>query len=214
MRSVHLVALATVSLLWLRPAPAHGCWDGYSVSAERVTFTGEGTAGWNVEQVRELATWARRLQVLLGPQGALESDMGYATACIGGRCADAVAHSMRPRELFSAVATALQVPWRQRALALRVTAAPYAVQVAALRDRAQAEVLARRLSELDLPMGSVEIGGFPADNPEANVVDAVDTEGRAVYRVVVGTFLDRAEASAHTAEIAERTGLPTLLRAL
>jgi len=214
MRPVFLISLATVSFLCACPTSAHACWDGYAVQTDRVSFTGEGDTDWSVAQVRELATWARRFQVVLGREATLEADMGYGSLCTGARCADVVVRSTRPEVLFSAVATALQVSWRERAAALRVTAAPYAVQVAAVRERAQADALAARLSELDLPMGFVEIGGFPSDNPEAHVVEAVDPQGRTVFRIVVGAFLDRREAAGHATEIAQQTGLPTLLRAL
>lgn len=214
MRPITLLPLALASLACLAPARAFACWDGFYVQAERVSFTGEGVEDWSPAQVRALATWTRRLQALVGPGGEVEADMGYASVCVAARCSEAAARSSRPDELFATVATALGASWRARSLALRVTAAPYSVQVAAVRDRAQAEALATRLSELELPHGFVEIGGFPADNREAHVLDAVDATGRPVYRVVVGAFLDRADASAHVAEIARATGLPTLPRAL
>lgn len=205
---------AVAAALLAFPVPAFACWDGFHAHTDRVTFTGEGDEAWSAEQVRDLANWTRRFEVLLGADGTLESDMGYGSVCIGERCSEVVVRSMRPQALFSAVATALHVPWMARAAALGVDATPYAVQVAASRDRAAADALAARLSGLDLPMGFVEIGGFPADNPEAHVIDGVDGAGLPVYRIVVGAFLDRAEASAHADEIAQATGMPTVLRAL
>ena len=45
-------------------------------------------------------------------------------------------------------------------------------------------------------------------------MEGVDAAGQPVYRIVVGAFLDRAEASAGALEIARATGLPTLVRVL
>lgn len=211
-RIVATLALS-VFLSFCAARSAHACWDGYSVRIGHIAFTG-GSDHWDPEHARELALWARRLEVLLGPDGSLEVEGGYGEACADSRCVEMDEDVRSPRALFHAVARALAIPAARRATALRVTAAPYSVQVAATRDGAVAERLAERLSRGELPMGFFEAGGFPSDNPEAHVVKATAADGQTVFRVVVGAFIDRDEALAHVDEIAALTGLPTLLRAL
>lgn len=197
----------------LTPAPALACWDGYSVQDGDVTFTGPADV-WDPADARTSGSWVLRFEALLGPKGSLAAEFGYAWACIEERCEEVSIPGASPAILFDAVARALAIPRARRAAALRLDAQPFAVQVAASRDRARAEALAARLSEADLPMGFYEAGGFPADNPEAHVVAARDAQGQLVYRVVVGAFLDRDRAQDHRQQIAEVTGLPTVLRAL
>ena len=208
-----LLPFFAVLLAVLPRATAHACWDGYAVRQGDIAFTG-GDETWDAASARDLATWTLRLQALLGPTGTVEAEFGFGEACIGDRCVELTGHAHTPRALFDDVARALAIPAAQRAAALRITAEPYAVQVAATHDGAAAETLAARISQGDLPIGFYEAGGFPADNPEAHVVKAHDASGAVIFRVVVGAFVDRADASAHAAEIATATGLPTLLRKL
>jgi hypothetical protein len=207
-----IVALV-VALAVLVPAPALACWDGTLAQSEGF-FWSDGDMEWSVERARELGTWMRRFDALLGPGGNVEAEFGGGTVCMGERCVEVETRSPNVQLFFQRAATALGVTWRARAAALAVTATPHAVQVAASRDRAQAQALANRVSDLDLPMGFYEVGGFPSDNAEAHVVESVDAEGRPVFRIFVGTFLDREGALAAAPEIAQATGLPTLVRAL
>lgn len=211
-----LVAAASLCLVLLvlgSVRTARACWDGYAVRLDNIAFTGADDV-WAPARARELAVWARRFEALLGPAGTLEADGAFAEACVDSRCVEVVAPTATPRALFEAVARALAIPAAQRAAALRASASPFAVQVAATRDRAAAERLAARLSDAELPRGFYDAGGFPADNAEVHVIEATAADGRAIYRVVVGAFLDRSDALAHAPEIAAQTGLPVVLRAL
>lgn len=191
---------------------AHACWDGYAVQTDDgIYFTG-GDEAWSPERAVELASWALRLRALLGAEGTLESEFGWGEAAVGERTIE-LRGDASPAHVFSTVASALGISRAERARLLAIDAHPYTVQVAASADRARAEALAAQLSEATLPMGFYEAGGFPAENPEAHVIEA-DVHGARVYRVVVGAFLDRAAAAQAAGEIAATTGMATSLRPL
>jgi hypothetical protein len=205
-------ALLLVALGLALPGSVRACWDGYSVQTDDgIHFTG-GDESWSPERAAELASWALRFHALLGADGTLESEFGWGEAAIGDRTFELRGEGT-PDEVFRTLATALGITRSERRRLLAIEAHPYTVQLAASHDRARAEALASRLSEATLPMGFYEAGGFPADHPEAHVIEA-DVHGARVYRVVVGAFLDRAAAMRAAGEIAAVTGRPTALRPL
>jgi hypothetical protein len=206
------LALAAVLAL-LVPEPARACWDGYAVdTGDGIRFTG-GDESWSASNAVMLGSWALRYRALLGDEGTLEIEFGWGEASVGEQTIP-LERASDPRALFDRLADALAVPSARRARLLAIDARPYAVQVAASRDRARAEHLAMQLSESELPFGFYEAGGFPADNAEAHVVEGIAADGQPVFRIVVGAFLDRASAAQAATEIARVTGRTTSLRAL
>lgn len=211
-RLAFLFAASALAFPFAVPSTARACWDGYSVQTDDgIHFTG-GDEAWSPERAVELASWALRFHALLGADGTLESEFGWGEAAIGERTIEFHGEAS-PAHVFATVASALGISRAERARLLAIEAHPYTVQVAASTDRARAEALASHLSEGTLPMGFYAAGGFPADNPEAHVIEA-DVNGAHVYRVVIGAFLDRAAALEASSEIAATTGMATSLRPL
>ena len=91
-----------------------------------------------------------------------------------------------------AVETHADLPTARAAMstATRVTT----VEAAAFASRARAEALAAQIArEGHGEHGFLEVGGFPAENPVVHIVAGADA-GHRIYRVVVGAFVDIAEA--------------------
>lgn len=173
-------------------APASACWDGFRAESPNVRLMGRQMA-WDVGRARALARYLPQIEALLARHDAsAEVYFGTIELSTDDASLGTVQYTDgRILELFHAIAHSLhENPRSTTALAQPART----VQVGATRDRARAEALAERVHLSDYGgHGIYEAGGFPANNSPAHVVEAEDERG-VVYRVVVGTFLDRESA--------------------
>ena len=180
------------------PVPALGCWDGFSARVRNVDMMGgdEGSS-WTPELARELATWLGRIDALLPRDGSVSVRIEWSEVTLESADGEATLRWNQRSfpALFDRIATALRIGARARARA-RATLVPVStVQVASYLQRNQAEAVARRLSDHQrCEHGFLEVGGMPADNPRAHVLEETGADGRRLYRVVVGAFIDPGEA--------------------
>jgi len=209
-----LFLLALLVLPALAPASASACWDGTLVSTPHLTFMDSPTV-WRADRAREVAKWAPRVEALLA-HADLRAEAYWQYVELSDGTEIPVRHHRLDR-LFIELARHLQV---SRAVRLEALRAPEAVtvQLAAFRDRDRAEAFAATLRDPSRePIGShgiYEVGGFPADNPTVHVTEAEDTDGRPVFRLVTGVFLDRAQAGAVAREASAQLGTHAFVRQL
>lgn len=207
---------AAILLSAAMPRPASACWDGTRIETPRLMMMGPD-ARWRPERAREVAKWAPRVDALLA-----EIDLSAAIYWDVIELSDGTHIPIRHQSLERAFIEIARHRGVSRDVRRRALAAPrgLTVQVAATRDRARADALAARLNDENHPDGPAgahgmyEAGGFPSVNDTAHVVTELDASGREVHRVIVGTFLDRAEAERVAAEVAQRSGSLAFARRL
>lgn len=186
--------ILALTLSW--SAPALACWDGTYAVVGRVELSSDELE-WSTGQVVATATWLGRIDAVLPDDASLRIDHGTATVEYDDGTSFDVSWSGDSLEaLFVRVAHETGAsPDRVRAARRHVTPV-FTVQVAALPGREAAE---RLTTLIEGEHGFLEVGGFPADNPTAHVVE----EGGA-HVVLVGAFLDRSEAAAVASAIGPR----------
>jgi len=200
---MRLAFVLALSITALSSVPARACWDGYQASTPHLYVMGPDDE-WSLERAGQLARWMPRIEALLAPRGVEVAVYHDMVELSDGRVLSVPEGKLH--RLFAVLARELAVPPAERRAAMRVRADARTIQVAATRDEAAARALADRLNaELLGAHGFYEAGGFPAENERAHVVEASDEEG-VVYRVLVGAFLDRTEASRVAAELRAITG--------
>jgi len=227
-----LAACLTLACL-ATPRRASACWDGYAASAGNVHVavdTGEGSPSWSPPFVRDVATWLVRTDALLPAGVTVDVDpYGYGSVC-RGTAADACATEIASfrwdgdmQSLFRTVAAGVHASpaSRRGARARRVTA--WSVQVFAARDERRAQRVADELNALQksdddfsCDEGFLSVGGFPSWNDCAHVAvgEVRARDGRPLHRVLVGAFLDPAEARAALAQIVTHTSLRGFVRTI
>jgi hypothetical protein len=210
--SLAALTLATV------PSAANACWDGISVSTERITLAVPGDATWSPEDARRWAKWAGRIDALVPAGKTLSVVFGDVEICddATSTCtlAPATWDNADPFTLFELVADTVGATPKQIATARKTAITPLTVQVAATDDLAAAHRLATRVNEAGLELtGFLDIGGFPAMNAYAHVVESTSTVGTR-YHVVVGAFLQRDAAKSAAAELDAQLGLHGFIRTL
>ena len=187
-----LVVITTI------PASAHACWDGFSISTDRVAVAVEGDSSWSPEQARNWANWASRIDALVPEGTTLAVVLGDLEICDAAGCTivESGWDDHEPSTLFDHAALALAAPATTIAAAQRAAVAPLTVQVAAGRNLGAALELARRINDADLGLaGFFDAGGFPSSNAYAHVVES-STATSTTFNVVVGAFLVRGDADA------------------
>lgn len=213
-----LVAATAVTAL---PNRAHACWDGVFVETDKVALaiaTDESSATWSPERARTYAKWAGRIGALLPEGTTLSVEHGFITICKDATesCID-IEQTWEDGHLFNLfemTADLVDAPRGTIAKARRTTLTPLTVQVAASRNPGAAEKLAGRINAAQLGQtGFLDVGGFPTANADAHVVESWNGEAP-LYHVVVGAFLDRAQADEAAVTLEDALGLDGFVRAL
>lgn len=227
-RSCSQLALACLLMANLLTAlcatPARACWDGYVAQHGTVEIFGSNEV-WDAEQARLLAGWIVRLQRLVGER---RLQVYWGEADFDGKTI--TFPQGRYDILFSRLATRLGVSAQERRAARRAVVVPTTVQIAATRNADHARAMANQLFRRSFNHalagdgagddsfvshhGFYEAGGFPSDNRSVHVVEGEDASGAPVYRLVVGAFLDRAEAMATVASLRTEQGISGFVRDL
>ncbi len=199
-----LCALITACGLGLLAVPASACWDGYLIESERVQigqWEDAETASWRLAEVWDTARWVVRLQALLGPERSVESMHGLCQVILckaQDSCEVVMEGEAKPgaRALFDTLANSFEVPPKKRAALARLAPSLWTVQVAAGSNREALEQLALQINDIapQGAMGFYEAGGFPALNPVAHLVPGHNAQGKPIFRLVVGAFLQKASA--------------------
>lgn len=179
-----------------RPAPALACWDGTHAVVGRVELS-SGSLEWSVHEVVTIATWLGRIDAVLPDDASVRIEHDVAIVERDDGTSFEVSWPGGSLEtLFTRIAHETGAG-RARVRAARRHVTPvFTVQVASMPGREAAE---RLTTMIEGEHGFLEVGGFPADNPTAHVVE----EGGA-HVVLVGAFLDRSEAAAVASAIGPR----------
>lgn len=205
-----LIASALLSVLPFVDRPASACWDGFSAGTENVSILQAGDSDWHAGTARKLAEWLPRIGGLLPSGTRLESDQGFVSVypLAGG---PAIAETRWTNgdlpTLFDAVVRV--TPGARARVNAGRAVTPLTVQVLAVSKRDQAERFAKELNErnssegLDVSPGFYSAGGFPSLHPIAHVLD---TETDALWRVVVGAYLDGPSAQTAVSSLRSRSG--------
>lgn len=216
-----LFATATAALAFaaaLLPNTSQACWDGMAISTDKVYLAIGDETPWSPEQARHWATWASRIDALVPEGKRLSVTHGFVEICdADGACNELEAEWSNGSAftLFEAAADAFDASRKTIATARRQHAMPLTVQVAASADLDAARGLAVRINEADLGLhGFLDVGGFPASNAYAHVVEGTGTDGIVVYHVVVGAFLGREQADEAVATIETELGMTGYVRRL
>ena len=204
---------------------AEACWDGAAIDTGRVqVYTGTFGTSWTPELARHAALWTARIEALLPENTRVISIHGYVEICQNAdennqRCDEAYDQwdGRSLRDLFDIVAEHFGLDEVQRREARRTRRAPLTVQVAASTDLDVAQEIARRVQErlhdTDPELGGfLEVGGFPAMNDFVYVEPRQTSAGTVVHQVLVGTYVDRTEASSALTRIRIETGLQPFIR--
>lgn len=213
--------LAAAAFAVAAPVTASACWDGVYVETDKVSLAisaGTSDAQWSPERARSYAKWAGRLAALVPDGKTVSIEHGFITVCddTAKTCKDIERTWDDPHlfNLFELTADVLGASGRTIAQARRTTVEPLTVQAAATHDLKVAYSLAERINNATLSIGGfLDVGGFPATNDTAHVVESWKDD-TAVYHVVVGAFLDRDDADAATITLREEVGLKGFVRAL
>ena len=174
-----------------------------------------GADTFDERDAREIASWLRRIEALLPPNGSVQAFGGFVTVCATEvDCRDAKWSQGSYAQLFDAVAGVLRSKPDEAGAARRLRATPWTVQVFASRTRSRADAMAAKIDEShELDHGYYVAGGFPAINPVAHVVQGTDTSGRVIWRVIVGSYLERSQAEM-TEEKLQARGFSGFIRPL
>lgn len=227
LRPVTLLAAAAVALASLVSLPrAEACWDGYAASIGKLSISvaTDENPPWDPADIREIALWGSRIDALLPAGTRLDSELGTITFCktlpgsrrCGASLADVPFSTAPLPALFGQTAILTHASPAAIRRAMTLTVAPLTVQVFASTSAARAHAVAVAVDEPDdtRDRGFIDVGGFPATNPSAHVVDGSDAAGRPIHRVLVGAFLARADAAATEARVRKALGLKGFLRPL
>jgi hypothetical protein len=204
-----LLFAATLAL----SAPAAACFDGFSARLHETSLLRTSDGSWSIEEARRLARWAARFHALPGSAGGVHAEFSQLEICpagvsLGGeRCHLELIDEWYELDVDDLLSTIFDRVAARRAVsttsARAATATLYTVQVAAFSRRGRAEALAgeinrqNELGELPWePSSFYSAGGYPAIHDVAHVVRA-EREGGEVFRVVVGAFVDPAEAEVY-----------------
>ncbi len=182
----------------LASTPARASSDRLEVTSDRVTITMASHGAWSPEMARRWAKWVGRISALVPEGKVLQVDHGAIAICNAGTtdcvAAPATWDDGSLSTLFELTADLFATPAATITSGRRSDGHPLTVQVAATSDRGAAERLAERLNRGELELhGFLQVGGLPAFNDYAHVVVS-PTATYPTYHVVVGAFLDRAQA--------------------
>lgn len=213
-------ALATAAALAAVPSTAQACWDGVYVETDTVSIaisTEVSEAEWSPERARSYAKWAGRIAALVPAGHSMSIEHGYISVCdLTGECKDIEQTWEDPylSNLFELTADVLDTPRGTVARARRTNAEPMTVQVAATRNLDGAYKLANEINDAELELhGFLDVGGFPAMNEYAHVVESWKDQAP-MYHVVVGSYLDRDDAEAAAASVETALGMHGFVRKL
>ncbi len=213
--------LAAATLAVAAPSTANACWDGVYVETDKVSMaidTGAADAQWTPERARSYAKWAGRIGALV-PEGTTVSiEHGYITVCDDSTdtCRDVDRTWDDPHlfNLFELTADVVGASGKTIAAARRTNVEPLTVQAAASRDLEAAYRMADRINAAEVSFGGfLDVGGFPAHNDRAHVVETWKGD-MPLYHVVVGSFMNRDDADAAATALREDVGVNGFVRVL
>jgi SPOR domain len=215
---LHSPVVCSLALLAaLAPNLAAACWDGIAISTDKVVVAIEGSEPWSPEQARHWATWIARIDALVPAGKTLSVTHGDVEVCEdGGACQqiDGEWSDASAFWLFEHTADLFAASRKQIASARHTETVPYTVQLAASHDLTAAEQLAARINAAELEVyGFLDVGGFPSSNPYAHVVESSASDA-VTYHVVVGAFLEQADADAAMRVIEGELGMHGFVRPL
>jgi hypothetical protein len=196
---MRLAALATVVALVFAASPAQACWDGYQAGVGRVGVLEASLVGeWSPQEALHVARWLSRTERLLPPDAELFVELGHAT-CEGPGCGSAREFEVDLDDwpqAFDVIAARLGASRETIDAARALEPKVFTVQVFA-GSRAGATIIKQKVLAAGKSLhGFYSAGGFPAPHDDAHIL-----RDGATYRVVVGAFLDEAEARAALAEL-------------
>lgn len=198
MNRIAIAALVVAVSLVAFPHRAHACWDGHYAHVGNVELMGGGEGEeWSAAQARELATWLGRIDALLPRDGSgtVRVEWGTATVAIGEVETTFTWNGRSMAALFRGVAAVTRADLAMVRAAMSTAMQVTTVEAAAFASRARAEALAAQIAADGRgEHGFLEVGGFPAENPVVHIVEGADAGRRRIFRVVVGAFVDVAEA--------------------
>lgn len=220
-RTRFVAAALVAAALVAAPGTAQACWDGVYVEGEKVSIaiaTDEGDTAWTPERARAYAKWIGRIGALVPDGTTMSIEHGYISICDDATrtCRDAKQSWDDPylSNLFELTADLMQASRGTIAKARRTEVMPLTVQVAASQDFYAATAMAERINGAGLQLtGFLDVGGFPSANEYAFVVEDYDSD-TLMYHVVVGSYLDRADAKAAAVALDEELGLSGFVRTL
>ena len=195
MRAIVATLCVTLISIVTLTAPSRACWDGSLTTVGGIHLQ-DFDEVWSARKAVENARWLTRINLLLGDDKSLEIwpdaqlSVGDETVELRwdgdlARLYDRIARKLGVNRIRAAVTRHVEVPvWTIQAGTF--TSARLAV--------GRAELIGGQCSH-----GFYEAGGFPADNSSAHVERTVDGH----YRVIVGTYLTRAEAEEATSCLSE-----------
>lgn len=184
---------------------ARACWDGRAASSPRVSIAVPGDDTFDPADARAAGVWLQRIEAILPPSASVTAFGETLSICAKrDQCKDVEWQPGRYDRLFDQVAAGVGAESSVVSRARHMAASVFTVQVLASRSRKSAEAFAARIdAPMDLDPGFYDAGGFPAVNPVARVVASSDT-GRPIWRVIVGTYLDRQQADSMRINLARR----------
>lgn len=200
-------ALAVV-LAQFVPSTALACWDGFYARVGNVDEMG-GDTTWDETTLKHHALWLGRVNALVPKDATVTSEHGFVMLTVGGKSHEFTWQDGNYRTLFDTVAHDVGASTNDIDRALRMETRVYVVQAGAFVNESRARSWAETLSQGDeAEHGFFEVGGFPADNPEAHVVTI--SGAKTLHRVYVGAFVHRSEAE----NLAKRLGRGAFVREL
>jgi len=169
------------------PKDASACWDGWSATVGRVHVDRANADDWSPAFVKRVATWLARIDAL----GANVEVQSYEW---NGSLPDLYARFAHGKISTATAKTPV-----------------YTLQIFAGTE-ANATRVADGVNALsEISEGFISVGGFPAVNPKAHVI--FSGHGT-IFRVLVGAYLDAAEALETRATIAREIGWIGFVREL
>ena len=221
-----VLAIVAATITTLIAGSACACWDGFSATVGRVTFSAPGNDSDGVLRfgtAKAVARWGARLDALLPAGTTLEVGFGQVSLCNAndecesfelkdwsGAASDSEPKlNARLKRVFRQTVAELNLSSVANA-ALRTRGRLFSVQVGSFRARRFAQKMADRINQQhangSLPWEHhtfYSAGGFPALHDVAYLA-RVNVAGRGVfYRVIVGAFTTSREAIAHQKRIQE-----------
>lgn len=215
-----LLVATLASVAALASSTAQACWDGVYVETDTISIaisTEVSEAEWTPERARAYAKWAGRIAALVPEGHSMSIEHGYISICdLTGECRDIEQTWDDPylSNLFELTADVLDAPRGTVARARRTNVEPMTVQVAATRSLDGAYEVANDINEAELELhGFLDVGGFPATNEYAHVVESWKDQAP-MYHVVIGSYLDRDDAEAAAAAVESKLGMHGFVRKL
>ncbi len=219
-----LLALTAALLATSSVGSAWACWDGFSASVGRVSFSAPGDDGDAVLRfgtARALARWGAKLDALVPAGHTLEVAFGQVRLCNSSDDCKSFEHqdwwdasadteaelNARLARLFRRMVAELKLSAAAKS-ALRKRGRLFTVQLASFKSRRAAQKMVESINHQhrysSLPWEHhtfYSAGGFPAMHDVAYLARA-NVAGRGVFhRVIVGAFTTAGEAIDHQKRI-------------